>query len=330
MKRLIYYPSFESTNENWLKFALLYVDQLSPILPVRADDKISELYNRLHNETDLLINHRPGFLEGHKASLEAIDQAENIARRPTSYAEILGQVNIVRHWKDVRNQDYILYEEKYSSDWTNFCLENGYGAKVEDGLKLSESLATLYLTILANKVAEEKNISPITDDTKIDMLSSFLRPHISIANNEAENAQAIIKLKLPAKISNISLKDIIKLRNSNGFKIDQDAFHTQLNNYLSGFENGDHSEDFVKKYSSSQSAFTEQFATLSSDMVTIGISTWILSAALNPQAPDYLKVAAAISGVVIKQGFTFKKNWVNTAESRHCRHYLTMLEEMPV
>ena len=33
MEELIYYPGFEVSNEDWLKFALLYLDKLNPIIP---------------------------------------------------------------------------------------------------------------------------------------------------------------------------------------------------------------------------------------------------------------------------------------------------------
>lgn len=329
MKRSIYYPGFESTNENWLKFALLYLDQLSPILPVSADNGISDLYRKLTNETDLLINHRPGFFEGHQATLEAIEQTEKIAMRPRSYAEIFGQIDVNQFWKDARHQQYLLYDEKYSPDWTKFCLENGYGTKVKEGMKLSESLATLYLTILANRVAEDKNISPITDSPKLDYLSAFMNKRSSVGANEIINAKAIIGLKLPAKIEEVHLDNIIKLRSTKGFKSSQEAFHEELHEFLNKLENGDHSETFIKKYNSAESTFREQLLTLGNDLVMIGISTSLLLEAANPQLPEMLKVAATASGVMIKQGFTLSKNRKTSEKVRKCRRYLTSLNGLP-
>lgn len=40
MKELLYYPGFEIKNETWLKFALLYLDHISPIIPyINASEK---------------------------------------------------------------------------------------------------------------------------------------------------------------------------------------------------------------------------------------------------------------------------------------------------
>ena len=33
MKSMVYYPGFEVQNEKWLKFALLYFEELRPIIP---------------------------------------------------------------------------------------------------------------------------------------------------------------------------------------------------------------------------------------------------------------------------------------------------------
>ena len=33
LKSLLYYPNFEIANKTWLKFALLYIDELRPIIP---------------------------------------------------------------------------------------------------------------------------------------------------------------------------------------------------------------------------------------------------------------------------------------------------------
>jgi len=41
MQKLLYYPNFEMKNENFLKFALLYIDEIRPIIPIRAMDDLS-------------------------------------------------------------------------------------------------------------------------------------------------------------------------------------------------------------------------------------------------------------------------------------------------
>ena len=78
MEELLYYPNFEIQNENWLKFALLYIDKLKPIVPYQGDKYISEYSNLIYNESDLLVKYRPEYSEAYKATLDALDILEKI------------------------------------------------------------------------------------------------------------------------------------------------------------------------------------------------------------------------------------------------------------
>jgi len=325
MKKLIYYPGFESTNEDWIKFALLYIGQLAPILPVKADNKRSDFYKKLNEETDLLSLHRPGFREGHEASLDVIDICEKIAVKPESFDMFFGKVNVIRNWKDKSEHTYTLYEEKYSSEWFRYCIDCGYATENEDGMALSETLATFYMTFLANKIADTKNISPITDLTHLDKLSYLLKKNAPVETNESMNAQAIINLKLPKRLNAISLDKIIKLRNSGDFKIRQSAFHDELKAFLSALETGDHSYDLAKKYNSSVLNFTELMWTLGQDSGQVSLAAWVLLNTVAPHLPDILKLATTASGVLIKQSLSISKTWKNDASKRNCRRYLADL-----
>lgn len=57
MKDMIYYPGFETKDENWLKFALLYFDTLRPIIPytICSEKKyLSGTFQYVMGETDLI------------------------------------------------------------------------------------------------------------------------------------------------------------------------------------------------------------------------------------------------------------------------------------
>ena len=38
----MYYPNFEIQDQNFLKFALLYIDEISPIIPENARETLSD------------------------------------------------------------------------------------------------------------------------------------------------------------------------------------------------------------------------------------------------------------------------------------------------
>ena len=59
MNRAVYYPGFEATVEPWLKATLLYLDELHPIIPFSAKDKLTPLHKLISENTDFLKIHRP-------------------------------------------------------------------------------------------------------------------------------------------------------------------------------------------------------------------------------------------------------------------------------
>lgn len=50
MHKLLYYPDFEIQDQNFLKFALLYIDEIRPIIPDCARQTLSDsMHNIIHN-----------------------------------------------------------------------------------------------------------------------------------------------------------------------------------------------------------------------------------------------------------------------------------------
>ena len=66
MKDLIFYPGFEFSDTTWVKFALLYINKLNPIIPTTGESYLSDSFKQILDETDLIHFHRPTFDEGMK------------------------------------------------------------------------------------------------------------------------------------------------------------------------------------------------------------------------------------------------------------------------
>lgn len=327
MKDLIFYPDFESTNHDWLKFALLYIDRLNPIIPPTGDTQLSQLYSQLRNETDLIHFHRPEYEEGYLSSLDAIDIAERIAANPTNFDLLLGHVNAVNTWTDKSLHTYKLYEEKFSHEWEHYCIEKGYATRTPGGLLISEDLGALYMVVLANTIADKQGKSPITDSKKIDKLSYFLKSKAPVQTTELSNARAVMKLKLPAEIGKISFKKIIDHRNSGNFKKYLKAFHRELDNFYANIEAGETTEDFVKKYETASKDYNENILSLSFDTITFLLGAGMLIHSANYTQSDFFKtVVVGGSALVVKSGLSLHKTWKNSQPKRHCRRYLTELD----
>jgi len=91
MNEVIYYPTFEVIDQQWLKFAVLYLDKLKPIIPEAGDRYLSEQFQRIKGETDLIDSHRPEYEEGSSATRDAVEHLEKILKHPDRYADIFSR-----------------------------------------------------------------------------------------------------------------------------------------------------------------------------------------------------------------------------------------------
>ena len=96
MNDLIYYPGFEIADQRCLKFALLYLDRIRPIIPDRVtygSEYISDSFRRVMNETNLIDPYSPNYHEGRIASIQACEEIERVLTFPDRYAECFSYSN---------------------------------------------------------------------------------------------------------------------------------------------------------------------------------------------------------------------------------------------
>ena len=175
MKELIYYPGFEVQDHDWLKFALLYVDELSPIIPSSGDPYLTDLTHKLEGETDLLVRHRPTYNKGLLATEDAVDHIERITQYPNDYSQLFGAHDFLEIWRLPKTQNYTILREKYTDSWKNFCVENRLGKCNDLGISVNRQLGFSYMTILSHIIADSRGISPMTDYRNLDRLAILTR-----------------------------------------------------------------------------------------------------------------------------------------------------------
>lgn len=61
MHKLLYYPNFEIQDQNFLKFALLYIDEISPIIPENARESLSKPMRDILRNTELINLYSPNY-----------------------------------------------------------------------------------------------------------------------------------------------------------------------------------------------------------------------------------------------------------------------------
>jgi len=245
MKNLIYYPGFDVKDENWLKFALLYIDELNPIIPVDGDAHTSSMTKHIQKTTDLIVPYRPEYDEGEVAANKALDLFEKLLRRPERYIPNYKYHSNIRKevflsgFTDKRNQNYVLFNEKYSYVFESYCIEHNLAHRSRHGLNVSEDVAHIYMSFLADEIANKKESDSITDSPFNNKLllnktkEEHLKKRINIINEG-------IKLELPQNIKDIDINKIIKLRENIEFNdlrkvyIDEISNHFADNNYKKG------------------------------------------------------------------------------------------------
>lgn len=324
MNKLIYYPGFEVTNIEWLKFALLYIDKLCPIIPMSADSHLGEISKRIIDETDLISIHRPDMYEGSKATLDALEYVDKILRTPRRFSTFFGP-DIVGRWSQPITQTYTIFEEKYSNEWESYCLENRLGVKCDEGICVHKQLGKIYMTLLAQAIADSRGISPITDDRSLDRYYMIARRPSSILDHKISLAQGTLQLILPKNLSDIGIDKIIKLRNKAVFRRNLKAFHHELDGFLNTIEQESTPTDpviFVNSLGSAWKDFTDNILVISAGTTVFGLGLWLTISSPTASGIQFVKEVAGGLSLVMGSTVAIKSTWQHTATKRNSRKYL--------
>jgi hypothetical protein len=329
VRNLIYYPGFEVESANWLKFALLYIEELNPIIPPAGDRHLSALYQRLMNETDLVVPHRPDITEGQMATLDAVDAVERVLRYPSRYSLTFRSNNMTQVWGHPGWHNHLLFRDKYTYAWEEFCLSHGFGTQTDEGIAISQDLAHVYMTLLAHAVADQRQVSPITDYPHLDRFAIFAHRAPRQDPNTLQVAQGVLRLQLPSNIDSIEFADVINFRNRPGYMERLRAFHFQLDKFLSGVEGAASPQAFVSTFDGIWREFVGEVVSLGLEALTIGLGTWILLDAPSATREMYLK-ELVVGGASFLVGATIgiRNAWRDTQSQRYTRKYLADLTRL--
>lgn len=329
MRQLIYYPGFEVEDEAWLKFALLYLDKLSPIIPYSGDIYLSDTHRMVSSETDLILPHRPEYEEGDNATRDALEKIESILQHPERYERIFGSpTKFVDRWKHRENQTHTLFSDKYTKLWESFCLDNKLGHRSEQGINLSPEVTYLYMTILAQAIGDTNGIESITDNNALNVFSVLTHSTKQSQKESIQAAKAVINLKLPANLSAISLKKIVLHRNKPDFMVKQRALQEELGKYLQSIENGNSPEQFAKSLGSLWNDFSDDLATLSTNTASFGLAVWLLSSSITTGVLETAKEFSGGLALTVGSTISIRNTWKNTKAKRLTRKYLADLTRL--
>ncbi|PAD30042.1 hypothetical protein [Paenibacillus sp. 7523-1] len=276
MNELLYYPGFEINDTRWLKFALLYLDNIKTIIPNEADEFISRQYQLIEEETNLLERYRPKFEETEKSSNDTIDLLQKYLSKPERHFGILGKINVVEYWRQQSNQNFELFSSKFSFYFENYCMEYGFGHRTRNGIMIPNQLGLIYMSVLAHNIGSRNNISVITDIEEERSLSSLNRDNWSYNRkfNELKSVKKVIELNLPTNIDDISINDIINFRDKPRYQQRLQSFKqavNELNNLKDGRLNESNYYEIIKHIEESKAGIFSDLLEFGTTVVQVGL-----------------------------------------------------------
>lgn len=328
MERMIYYPGFEVANIDWLKFALLYIDTLRPIIPPAGYDYLSERHRVLSGEANLIVSHEPKSEEGYAASVEAVETMERVLQHPGRYRQAFSQGDFLQRWRMPRYQKYTLFDDKYANPWVNFCLDNGLAHQGDEGIVVARDVGFIYMTILAHTIGNAQGISPVTDRVASDRFGLLANIPPEPFGGEIRIAQAVIELQLPANLPDIPLEKVIEFRMRRGFKKRLHAFHAELAKWILDVENATAKGDFFQTRGSVWQDFSDEIVTLGAGAGAAAVGIWLLVDSLSPNPVKYLKEIAVAGGLAVGSVIAVREAWGASQTRMLTRKYLASLGKL--
>jgi hypothetical protein len=324
MKDLIYFPYFEPQNDKWLKFSLLYVDEFRPIIPYNRKEDISDLYKQIMEETDLVKSYSPDYAEGSTASQKTIDEIEYLLANIQNKNYLFDYRNLFESIQNNRN--YLIYREKFSYEFEQYCSEKNLADKHDNGLYLSEELAYVFMTNLAKEISYKTNSSIITDSNKFQNYSNSKR--ILNQNNQQKMnlAENIIDLKLPKNIDQIEFNKLIKFREKNRTLLK--VFNNELDKISDADINDITTYNFLQNYNEIYIELMKKIAIFGIAGASIPFSIYTLFNDNDISTFDYTKEMTSAIGGISGIGFAIKDVMKDTKEKRQTIKYFANLEKI--
>ncbi len=316
MKNLIYFPYFEPSNDEWLKFSLLYLDKFQPIIPMNRQDAVTNNYKYIMDNTDLIQPYAPEYLQGDNAGISSIEYLEQILSAPDRYYIRYQTSNILKEWRNKREWKYLLYQEKFSPPFEEFCIENNFGKRVRNGLLLKEEVAYIFMTNLANEISKLTSSSIITDSNQFRQYANEDKA-VTHRNNIAKS---VINIKMPSNINDISFIELTKFRNDNRDLIK--IFNQELTKFEAQLDETS-PLNFLMQFEKIYKDLMKEIAALGT-----GISLASLSIYSMFNDGNILEEAMEASGELIGAGFALNSIVKRTNNKRQCVKYFANLQNL--
>lgn len=144
---------------------------------------------------------------------------------------------LIEKWQNPEYQECTLFDGKYSSEFFEFCIRNHIATSCDEGIKIANELAYVYMSFLADIISKNNELEMITDVKKYSSL--LLANGIYHGRQQGIHLQTAynnIQLALPDNLENIPLSEIISLRKDPSFNTARKAYMQQIYNLIESKE----------------------------------------------------------------------------------------------
>lgn len=178
--KALFYPTIDIKNENWLKTAILFWDEINTIVPASIDNPYQE------NATQYLCDE--GILKPIQVNSEN-DFIEELASDTLNYLNTNEGFQLLTQG----HRQYTIHRDKLPRDISRLFdihpeklpYEIQYHLRHrltnEGWLRVDGGFAKFYMTLLANKISEHYGIAPLTDNSLTSNFSDLVRLDNQIA-----------------------------------------------------------------------------------------------------------------------------------------------------
>lgn len=178
--RALYYPTIDIHNENWLKTAILYWDEINTIVPSSISNPYEQQVTQFLADEGVV---RPLYVNSDMDLIDGLaDDVLNYLNSNEGYQVLIHPENgIALHPqklpREIR-QFYRIHPEKMAHEiWyqlREYIDRDGW-------LHVNGGFANFYMTLLTNRLCEHHGISPLTDNSYASKFNDLVRLNNQVA-----------------------------------------------------------------------------------------------------------------------------------------------------
>lgn len=323
MREKLYYPYLEPKNTNWIRFALLYMESISPIIPLPRRDQLSDGFKKIMNETDLITPYNPRFDDGYNATLDSIKEIETYLQDNNYYNHLFNNGSNL-NWNNQDTWQQLLFREKYGFLFERFCREKSIGIPTEGGIKVPKDIAFIYMTNLAKRIGQRNEMDIISDNDEYYTYQNYKEINDTSTNAKLISLENIIKLSVPSNFKSLTYDEIINFRNKNRELI------KVLNKEFEKLSNGNvkiDKYDFYNEFDKINNEIIKEIIPLGIGVSSIPLSVYVL---LNDNGviTSDIKELLGLVGLCFGSYVTISKIVKQRSDIKNCMKYFVRLTKM--